>query len=113
MLYVNDASKLGSWSKEELYCDCTEGNIIGNCSYENIMSCDRTEGDVVSNDRCIKKTLQKQYLRHTPKFKPRMKKHFRVFKVCKQIYFSFFIKDQFRNIIKIDIIITILSPGKQ
>lgn len=85
MLYVNDASKLGTWSKEELYCDCTDGQVIGNCSYENIMSCDRSEGEVVSYGRCNKKILQQQYLRHTPKFKPKIKKQFRVFKVCLQI----------------------------
>lgn len=57
MFYVYNVLKLGLWSKEELYCDCIDGNIIGNCSYENVMLCERSESDVVLNDRCVKKIL--------------------------------------------------------
>lgn len=89
VLYEKNSSELSSWKKDEIFCLCTNG--IGNCTYDNIMSCDRNEKDALSPNRCKIISQQRQFLRHTQKIKPRIKKQFRVFQVCIQFPFLFYV----------------------
>lgn len=102
VLYKTNSSELSAWKKDEIYCVCTNG--IGNCTYDNVMSCDRNEEDALSPNRCKIITQQHQYLRHTKKIKPRIKKQFRVFQVCRQFPFLFYLSYVFNEEIHGDIL---------
>lgn len=89
VLYITNSSELSAWTKDEIFCTCTNG--IGNCTYDNVMPCDRNEEDTLSPNRCKIISQQRQFLRHTQKIKPRIKKQFRVFQVLIQFPFLFYI----------------------